>query len=120
MRKAPMHDSEVAGADLALALGDHPLREEAEEQLAISALASLLGPTAPRRRNPEAAPHVGHDVRQLFLGALAVPAFGLQPERQVLALAVGAEAERVAAPALPVALHHLAFRSTSHSDHLLV
>jgi len=42
----------------------------------------------------------GHDVRQLLLGELAVPALGLQAERQVLALAVGAEARGVAAPAL--------------------
>jgi hypothetical protein len=47
------------------------------------------------RLDPDAALDVDEDMAQLALGALARPAVGGRPERDVLALGVGAEAQRV-------------------------
>ena len=96
-------------ADLALAGRDEPARERPEERhlrrgavrRRCSAAAVLVG------WDPDAAADVGEDVLQLLLGALAGPALGLQAEGEVLALAVGGEAQGVAAPALPCPLEDL-------------
>ena len=89
--------------DLALARGGQAVGEGAERRHLI--VLALPHPTSLllRRRHPEPAAHVGEDVLQLLFGFAGAPALVLIAERQVLALAVGAEAQRVAAAALPLA-----------------
>jgi hypothetical protein len=65
-------------------------------------------------RRPDAAPHVGQDVRQLVLGLATTPPFGNAAERQVAPLAVGAEAQRERLTALAIQFKHLPCRLVAH------
>ena len=84
--------------DLAAAGGDDPGGEGAEARDLTDRLLLAGGRATgapPRGRHPEPAPHVGEDVLQLLLGGAAIPSVGAAAEREVSALAVGHEAERV-------------------------
>ncbi len=67
-----------------------------------------------RGRHPEAAVHVGEDVLQLFLSFAAIPTFVLVAERHVLALCIGAKAERVHAAGPPLAHEHPTLLAGAH------
>jgi hypothetical protein len=66
-------------------------------------------------RHPEPAANVGEDVLQLHVGPLVIPVFVLIAERQVLALAVGAEAKRVDAAGLPLSHEYPTFLVDAHN-----
>jgi hypothetical protein len=80
--------------------------------LAAPAVPALL--LLPGRRHPDPPPHVDQDVLQFLFGRALVPAFALGAEGDVAALAVGREAQREAAPALPLAHLDFAFGPTGH------
>src|SRR5690242_13658067 len=101
--------------DLAAARVDEIAGEGAEQRhrsRRTRTLAALL--LLPGRRHPDPAPHVDQDVLQLLFGRALIPAVALGAEGDVAALAVGREAQREAAPALPLAHLDFAFGPTGH------